>query len=182
MSFTSRALGLILTLLLVGVVAQSQTPRSAEDPRNPAPTVTGGTGLLLSMTPRPCARASSTSDSSPIIIIVILATLHGEVYPVNFQIGFSDHLEVFGYFEAQRVVTSGSPALSSGFFFPDVRTPGVPVGRVVIIPGTNTVTTTTADPCGNGGFLGPCAGPNRGPFVARPGGNDTAVYPGLGAP
>ena len=46
MSFTRRALGLILTLLLIGVVAQSQTPRSAEDPRNPAPTVTGGTGLF----------------------------------------------------------------------------------------------------------------------------------------
>lgn len=182
MSFTSRALGVILTLLLIGVVAQSQTPRSAEDPRNPAPTVTGGTGLFT-------VYDAQTLRKGEFNIGVFANHYHRDpgdltwqVYPVNFQIGFSDHLEVFGYFEAQRVVTSGSPATLSGFFFPDVRTPGVPVGRVVIIPGTNTVTRTTADPCGNGGFLGPCAGPNRGPFVARPSGNDTAVYPGLGAP
>jgi hypothetical protein len=104
-----------------------------------------------------------------------------QVYPVNFQVGFNDYLEVFGYFEAQRVVSVGAPALLSGFYLPDVRTPGLPLGRTVIIPGTNTITRTTADPCGNGGFLGPCAA-GGGPFIARPGGNDTAVYPGLGAP
>jgi PKD domain len=182
MSFTRRSLGLILTLLLIGVVAQSQTPRSLEDPRNPAPTVTGGTGLFT-------VYDAQTLRKGEFNIGLFANHFHRDpgdiawqVYPVNFQIGFSDHLEVFGYFEGQRVVSVGSPALLSGFYFPDVRTPGLPVGRVVIIPGTNTVTLTNADPCGNGGFLGPCAGPNRGPFVARPGGNDTAVYPGLGAP
>ncbi|MBO0724181.1 MAG: PKD domain-containing protein [Blastocatellia bacterium] len=105
-----------------------------------------------------------------------------QVYPVNFQVGFNDHLEVFAYFEAQRVITTGAPALLSGFYLPDVRTPGLPVGRTVIIPGTNTITRTTADPCGNGGFLGPCVSPNTGPFMARPSGNNTAIYPGLGAP
>jgi hypothetical protein len=182
MSFTSRALGLILTLLLIGVVAQSQTPRSAEDPRNPAPTVTGGTGLFTVYDAQTLRKGEFNIGFFANHYHRDPGDLTWQVYPVNFQIGFSDHLEVFGYFEAQRVVTSGSPNLLSGFFFPDVRTPGVPVGRVVIIPGTNTVTLTTADPCGNGGFLGPCAGPNRGPFVARPGGNNTAVYPGLGAP
>ncbi|HEX2490541.1 MAG TPA: PKD domain-containing protein [Blastocatellia bacterium] len=182
MSFTSRALGLILTLLLIGVVAQSQTPRSAEDPRNPAPTVTGGTGLFTVYDAQTLRKGEFNIGFFANHYHRDPGDLTWQVYPVNFQIGFSDHLEVFGYFEAQRVVTSGSPNLLSGFFFPDVRTPGVPVGRVVIIPGTNTITRTTADPCGNGGFLGPCAGPNRGPFVARPGGNDTAIYPGLGAP
>ncbi|HEY9431568.1 MAG TPA: PKD domain-containing protein, partial [Blastocatellia bacterium] len=182
MSFTSRALGLILTLLLIGVVAQSQTPRSAEDPRNPAPTVTGGTGLFTVYDAQTLRKGEFNIGFFANHYHRDPGDLTWQVYPVNFQIGFSDHLEVFGYFEGQRVVTSGSPTLLSGFFFPDVRTPGVSVGRVVIIPGTNTVTLTTADPCGNGGFLGPCAGPNRGPFVARPGGNNTAVYPGLGAP
>jgi PKD domain len=182
MSFTRRALGLILTLLLIGVVAQSQTPRSAEDPRNPAPTVTGGTGLFT-------VYDTQTLRKGEFNIGLFANHFHRDpgdiawqVYPVNFQIGFNDYLEVFGYFEAQRVVSVGAPALLSGFYLPDVRTPGLPVGRAVIIPGTNTTTFTTTDPCGNGGFLGPCAGPNRGPFVARPSGNNTAVYPGLGAP
>ncbi|HEY8459485.1 MAG TPA: PKD domain-containing protein [Blastocatellia bacterium] len=182
MSFTRRSLGLILTLLLIGVVAQSQTPRSAEDPRNPAPTVTGGTGLFT-------VYDAQTLRKGEFNIGLFANHFHRDpgdiawqVYPVNFQIGFNDHLEVFGYFEAQRVVSVGSPALLSGFYLPDVRTPGLPVGRTVIIPGTNAITTTNTDPCGNGGFLGPCAGPNRGPFIARPSGNDTAVYPGFGAP
>jgi len=46
MSFARRLVGLTLTLLLIGVVAQSQTPRSTDDPRNLAPTVNGGTGLF----------------------------------------------------------------------------------------------------------------------------------------
>jgi hypothetical protein len=103
-----------------------------------------------------------------------------QVYPVNFQVGFSDHLEVFAYFEAQQVVTTGSRAFLSGFYLPDVRTSGLIPGRVIIVPGTNTVINTGADPCGNGGFLGPCA--PFGPFVARAGGNNVAVYPGFGAP
>jgi hypothetical protein len=182
MSFVRRSLGLILTLLLIGVVAQSQTPRSGEDPRNPAPSVTGGTGLFTVYDAQTLRKGEFNIGFFANHFHRDPGDLTWQVYPVNFQIGFSDHLEVFGYFEGQRVVTSGSPALLSGFYFPDVRTPGVPVGRVVIIPGTNTITLTTTDPCGNGGFLGPCAGPNRGPFVARPSGNDTAIYPGLGAP
>jgi PKD domain/Putative MetA-pathway of phenol degradation len=182
MSFTRRSLGLILSLLLIGVVAHSQTPRSSEDPRNPAPTVTGGTGLFT-------VYDTQTLRKGEFNIGLFANHFHRDpgdiawqVYPVNFQVGFNDYLEVFAYFEAQRVVSVGAPALLSGFYLPDVRTPGLPIGRTVIIPGTNTITRTTTDPCGNGGFLGPCAGPNRGPFVARPGGNDTAVYPGLGAP
>jgi hypothetical protein len=182
MSFARRSLGLILTLLLIGVVAQSQTTREVEDPRNPAPTVTGGTGLFTVYDAQTLRKGEFNIGFFANHFHRDPGDLTWQVYPVNFQVGFSDHLEVFGYFEAQRVVTSGSPALLSGFYFPDVRTPGVPVGRVVIIPGTNTITLTTTDPCGNGGFLGPCAGPNRGPFVARPSGNDTAIYPGLGAP
>jgi hypothetical protein len=46
MCFTRRSLCLIFSLLLIGVVAQAQAPRSEEDPRNIAPTVTGGTGLF----------------------------------------------------------------------------------------------------------------------------------------
>jgi len=182
MSFTRRSLGLILSLLLIGVVAQSQTPRSSEETRNPAPSVNGGTGLFTVYDTQTLRKGEFNIGFFANHFHRDPGDLAWQVYPVNFQVGFNDYLEVFAYFEGQRVVTTGAPALLSGFYLPDVRTPGLPVGRVVIIPGTNTITRTTADPCGNGGFLGPCAGPNRGPFVARPGGNDTAVYPGLGAP
>jgi PKD domain-containing protein len=181
MSFTRRSLGLILTLLLIGVVAQSQTPRSEEDPRNPAPTITGGTGLFTVYDTQTLRKGEFNIGFFANHFHRDPGDIAWQVYPVNFQVGFNDYLEVFGYFEAQRVVSVGAPALLSGFYLPDVRTPGLPVGRAVIIPGTNTITRTTADPCGNGGFLGPCAA-GGGPFVARPGGNDTAVYPGLGAP
>src|SRR5262245_16508190 len=184
MSFTRRSLGLILTLLLIGVVAQSQTPRTAEeeDPRNPAPSVNGGTGLFTVYDAQTLRKGEFNIGFFANHFHRDPGDLTWQVYPVNFQVGFSDHLEVFAYFEAQRVVTSGSPALLSGFYLPDVRTSGLPVGRVVIRPGTNTVVLTSADPCGNGGFLGPCVSPTTRPFVARPSGNDTAIYPGLGAP
>src|SRR4030095_4296913 len=56
--------------------------------------------------------------------------------------------------------------------------------------GQNVASFVLTDPCGNGGFAGPCRAPTigglggfaSGPFVAQPSGNDTAVYPGLGAP
>jgi PKD domain-containing protein len=181
MSFTRRSLGLILTLLLIGVVAQSQTPRSEEDPRNPAPTITGGTGLFTVYDTQTLRKGEFNIGFFANHFHRDPGDIAWQVYPVNFQVGFNDYLEIFGYFEAQRVVSVGAPALLSGFYLPDVRTPGLPVGRTVIIPGTNTITRTTVDPCGNGGFLGPCAA-GGGPFVARPSGNDTAVYPGLGAP
>jgi hypothetical protein len=183
MSFTRRSLGLILTLLLIGVVAQSQTPRpEEEDPRNPAPTVNGGTGLFTVYDAQTLRKGEFNIGFFANHFHRDPGDLTFQVYPVNFQVGFSDHLEVFAFFEAQRVVTSGSPALLSGFFLPDVRTPGLPVGRAVIRPGTNTIVLTSADPCGNGGFLGPCVSPTTGPFVARTSGNNTAIYPGLGAP
>jgi hypothetical protein len=180
MSFTRRLLGLILTLLFVGVVAQSQTPRSTEDPRNPAPAVTGGTGLFTVYDAQTLRKGEFNIGFFANHFHADPGDLAWQVYPVNFQVGFNDRLEVFAYFEAQRVVTSGSRAFLSGYYLPDVRTSGLIPGRVVIVPGTNNVISTVADPCGNGGFLGPCA--PFGPFVARPGGNNTAVYPGFGAP
>ncbi|MGH9767623.1 MAG: PKD domain-containing protein [Blastocatellia bacterium] len=184
MSFARRLLGLALTLLLIGVVAQSQTPRSTDDPRNQAPTVTGGTGLFTVYDAQTLRKGEFNVGFFANHFHRDPGDLAWQVYPVNFQIGFNDYLEVFGYFEAQRVVTVGLPILLSGFYLPDVRTPTLPVGRVVIVPGQNVASFTLTDPCGNGGFPGPCRGvsPSSGPFVARPSGNDTAVYVGLGAP
>ncbi len=190
MSFARRLLGLTLTLLLIGIVALSQTPRSTDDPRNLAPTVTGGTGLFTVYDAQTLRKGEFNVGFFANHYHRDPGDLTWQVYPVNFQVGFNDYLEVFGYFEANRVVTVGQPILLSGFYLPDVRTPTLPVGRVVIVPGQNVASFTIGDPCGNGGFPGPCVAPTvgglggfaSGPFVARPSGNDTAVYVGLGAP
>jgi len=183
MSFARRLLGLTLTLLLIGVVARSQTPRSTDDPRNPAPTVNGGTGLFTVYDAQTLRKGEFNVGFFANHFHRDPGDLAWQVYPVNFQVGFNDYLEVFGYFEAQRVVSAGLPVLLSGFYLPDVRTPTLAAGRVIIVPGTNSAAFTLTDPCGNGGFAGPCRGasPNTGPFRALPA-NDVAVYPGLGAP
>jgi hypothetical protein len=190
MSFARRLLGLLLTLLLVGVVAQAQTPRSTDDPRNQAPTVHGGTGLFTVYDAQTLRKGEFNFGFFANHFHRDPGDLAWQIYPVNFQVGFNDYLEIFAHFEAQRVVSTGLPILLSGFYLPDVRTRTLPVGRVVIVPGQNAVSFTIGDPCGNGGFPGPCRAPNvgglggfaSGPFTARPGGNDTAVYVGLGAP
>jgi hypothetical protein len=190
MSFARRLLGLTLTLLLIGAVAQAQTPRSTDDPRNQAPTVTGGTGLFTVYDAQTLRKGEFNFGFFANHFHRDPGDLAWQIYPVNFQVGFSDHLELFAHFEAQRVVSTGLPILLSGFYLPDVRTRTLPVGRVVIVPGQNNVSFTIGDPCGNGGFPGPCRAPNvgglggfaSGPFTARPSGNDTAVYVGLGAP
>jgi outer membrane protein OmpA-like peptidoglycan-associated protein len=190
MSFARRLLGLVLSLLIVGVVAQAQTPRSTDDPRNQAPTVNGGTGLFTVYDAQTLRKGEFNFGFFANHFHRDPGDAAFQRYPVNFQVGFSDHVEVFVNFVAQEVISVGTPVLLSGFYLPDVRTKTLPVGRTVIVPGQNTASFTIGDPCGNGGFPGPCRAPNvgglggfaSGPFVARPSGNDTAVYVGLGAP
>ncbi len=184
MSFARRLIGLMLTLLLIVVVAQAQTARSTDDPRNQAPTVNGGTGLFTVYDAETLRRGEFNLGFYANHFHRDPGNLAWQIYPVNFQVGFNDHLEIFAQWEAQRVVSTGLPILLSGFYLPDVRTRTLPVGRVVIVPGQNVASFTLTDPCGNGGFPGPCRGvsPSSGPFTARPSGNNTAVYVGLGAP
>jgi len=178
MSFARKLLGLILTLLLIGVVAQSQTPRSTDDPRNPAPTVNGGTGLFTVYDAQTLRKGEFNVGFFANFYHRDPGDLRFQVYPVNFQIGFNDHLEVFAYFAANEVVTTGLPVLLSGFYLPDVRTKTLAAGRIIVPFGTNTPIFTTTDPCGNGGFPAPCVRP----FRAAPTGNDTAFYFELGSP
>jgi len=187
MTFARRLLGLLLALVFFVGLVQAQTPRYTDDPRNQSPTVTGGTGLFT-------VYDADTLRKGEFNIGLFANHFHRDpgdvawqVYPVNFQIGFGDHFEFFANWEYLRNINVGTPQLLSGFYLPDVRTPGLlTVGRLVIVPGQNGISVLAGDPCGNGGFPGPCRVPGSftvlGPFVARPGGNDTAVYPGFGAP
>jgi hypothetical protein len=185
MSFARRLLGLLLVLLMTGAVAQAQTLRSTDDPRNPAPSVNGGTGLFTVYDAQTLRKGEFNFGFWANHFHRDPGDLSIQKYPVSFQVGFSDHIEFFANFEAQQVISTGAPALLSGFYLPDVRTKTLPAGRLVIVPGTNSASVLTGDPCGNGGFPGPCTvvgGRNLGPFTARPTGNDTALYVGLGAP
>src|SRR5262245_14180824 len=170
MSFARRLLGLTLSLLLVGVVAPAQTPRSTDDPRNPAPTVNGGTGLFTVYDAQTLRKGEFSIGFFANHFHRDPGDLAWQVYPVNFQIGFSDRLEIFANFEAQRVVTVGRPGVLSGFYLPDVITPTLPNGRVVVNQVGNQLVPQLVNV-------------NRtGPFRALPTGNDTALYLGLGAP
>ncbi len=188
MRFARKMLGLWLALVLVSASAFAQTKRPSDDPRNPAPTVNGGTGLFN-------VYDAQTLRKGEFNIGIFANHFHrdpGDIavqqYPFSFTVGLSDRLEFFASFGAQEVVTPGLPALLSGFYLPDVRTKTLGNGRVVIVPygpGRGGTSILVGDPCGNGGFAGPCGGgvnSNIGPFYALPSGNGVAVYPGFGAP
>jgi hypothetical protein len=181
MSFARRLLGLTLTLLLIGVVAQAQTPRSTDDPRNQAPTVSGGTGLFTVYDAQTLRKGEFNFGFFANFFHRDPGDLAWQVFPVNFQVGFNDYLEIFANFEAQRVVTTGLPSLLSGFYLPDqsqfivdrngaIRPRGIPTARVIIDPVTNQVIAVPNVP------------PQASSFFARQSGNNTVVYVGLGAP
>jgi outer membrane protein OmpA-like peptidoglycan-associated protein len=187
MTVARRLLGLWLVLFSFGALAQAQTPRYTDDPRNPSPTVTGGTGLFTVYDAQTLRKGEFNFGFFANHYHRDPGDVAFQVYPFNFQLGLSDHFEVFVNWNVNTNINVGTPQLLSGFYMPDVRTPGLlTVGRLVIVPGQNGISVLSGDPCGNGGFPGPCLVPGslnvRGPFVARPSGNDTAVYVGLGAP
>ena len=185
MIFARRMLGLMLAVLLIGIGAQAQTLRSTDDPRNQAPTVNGGTGLFNVYDAQTLRKGEFSFGFYANHFHRDPGDIRFQVYPVNFQVGFNDYLELFANFESYKTVSVGSPALLSGFYMPDVRTKTLSAGRLVIVPGQNSASVLLGDPCGNGGFPGPCTVPgsrNIGPFTARASGNNTAVYIGLGAP
>jgi PKD domain len=172
MSFARTMLGLTLLLLLSGViVAQAQTLRSTDDTRNTAPSVNGGTGLFTVYDAQTLRKGEFSIGFFANHFHRDPGDLAWQVYPVNFQVGFNDHLEFFAHFEAQRVVSVGRPAILSGFYLPDVITPTLPDGRVVPVRLANNAIVAQA-----------AAVRRTGPFQAIPTGNDTALYLGLGAP
>jgi hypothetical protein len=179
MNSARRILSLLL-LLTLGTALMAQTPRSEDDPRNLAPTVTGGTGLFTVYDAQTLRRGEFNFGFFANHFHRDAGDARFQVYPANFQVGFNDYFEFFVNFEAQKLITVGQPALLSGYYLPDVRTRTLSPGRVVIRPGTNVIGVVAGDPCGNGGFAGPCA--PFGAFGAQPTGNNTALYPGLGAP
>ncbi|MBA3322275.1 MAG: hypothetical protein H0T45_12640, partial [Pyrinomonadaceae bacterium] len=125
MGLARRALFVALTTLTLCAAASAQTLRSEGDPRNIAPTVgTGGppggpTGLFTIYDGQTLRRgeytfsvAYSNYDRDPGNVDIT------EV-PVSFQIGLSDHLELFFNTDAYRGIKVNNPQNLSSFYLPN---------------------------------------------------------------
>lgn len=125
MRLAIRALVSALALLIICAAVSAQTLRNENDPRNTSPTVgTGGppggpTGLFTIYDGQTLRRgeftfsiAYSNFDRDPGNVDIV------EV-PVSFQIGVSDHLELFFNTDAYRGIHVNNPANLSSFRLPN---------------------------------------------------------------
>jgi PKD domain len=125
MRFARRALFAALTALLLVAAATAQTLRPGNDPRNQAPTVgTGGTpggptglftiydGDTLRKGEFTFSIAYSNYDRDP-------GNVDITVVPLSFNIGLSDHLELFYSTEGYRGVKVNNPKNLSSFYLPN---------------------------------------------------------------
>src|SRR5205085_7042527 len=125
MRLARRALWLALILLTLCAAATAQTLRSEGDPRNIAPTVgTGGqpggpTGLFTIYDGQTLRKheftfsiAYSNFDRDPGNVDIT------EV-PISFQLGLSDHIELFFNTDAYRGVKVNTPSQLSSFYLPN---------------------------------------------------------------
>ncbi|MCA1606578.1 MAG: hypothetical protein LC775_14170, partial [Acidobacteria bacterium] len=114
-----------LTLLVLCAAVSAQTLRPADDPRNTAPTVgTGGpvggpTGLFTVYDGQTLRKgeftfsiAYSNFDRDPGNVDITET-------PLSFQIGLSDHLELFFSTEGYRGVKVNNPQNLSSFYLPN---------------------------------------------------------------
>lgn len=121
---------LVLLAFVISASAQTTTmknPRSADDPRNTAPTVgTGGpvggpTGLFTVYDGQVLRRgeftfsgAYSNYDRDP-------GNVDITELPISFQVGITDNFELFFNTDAYRQVKVNSPTALSGFYLPNSR-------------------------------------------------------------
>jgi hypothetical protein len=144
MKLANKAFVVALTMLALITSMSAQTLRSTSDNRNQAPTVgTGGppggpTGLFTIYDGSTLRRgeftfsvAMSNYDRDP-------GNVDITEFPVSFQIGLSDHLELFFNTDAYRQIKVNSPNNLSSFYTPNssvivngVRTSG---GAIVLAP------------------------------------------------
>src|SRR6059058_1212834 len=125
MRFANRVLLSALAIFVLAGIAFGQTPRGEGDPRNLSPSVgTGGpeggpTGLFTIYDGQTLRKgeftfsvAYSNFDRDPGNVDIV------EV-PVSFQIGLSDHLELFFNTDAYRGVKVNNPSNLSSFYLPN---------------------------------------------------------------
>ncbi|HEV2706498.1 MAG TPA: hypothetical protein VGV59_11275 [Pyrinomonadaceae bacterium] len=178
MRLARRALVAALATLMLCAAVSAQTLRQENDPRNTAPTVgTGGspggpTGLFTIYDGQTLRRGEFTfsiaygnydRDPGDVDIAEI---------PVSFQLGLSDHLEVFFNTDAYRGVNVNNPRHLSSFYLPNSQlffsaTQRGSGAAIVLAPDFRFTTLTNATlfrPAFNQPFV-------QFPFVGQPGPN-----------
>lgn len=176
MKLANRAFVIALTMLTLVFAMSAQTLRTEKDDRNTAPTVgTGGspggpTGLFtiydgqtLRAGEFTFSVAYSNFDRDPGDVDI------SEV-PISFQVGLTDHLELFFNTDAYRSIKVNSPRNLSSFYLPNSNG-GVSFPAIVAGSGIYA----------NSAVFRPAG---RQPFVPYPfvGGAGFPVFPVLGAP
>ena len=181
MRLANRALLITLTMLALVFAMSAQTLRPDADPRNTAPTVgTGGppggpTGLFTVYDGQTLRKgeftfsiAYSNFDRDP-------GNADFVEVPVSFQIGLSDHLELFFNTDAYRAIKVNSPRNLSGFYLPNsqLRINGSLIVPPAIVLGSGTFANSAVFRPGG-----------RQPFVQFPfnGGPGFVTFPTLGSP
>jgi hypothetical protein len=157
-----------LSILALSLTVPAQKPRSADDPRNTAPTVgTGGpvggpTGLFTVYDGQTLRKGEYTFSAAYSNFDRDPGNADFTEVPVSFQIGLTDYLEFFFNTDAYRGVKINSPRNLSGFYLPNsqLRIGGTFVSPPAIILAPQ-------------GSAGPSQFPNQGIF--RPQGNQPFV-------
>ena len=112
-------------MLALIISMSAQTPRSEEDNRNTAPTVgTGGppggpTGLFTVYDGQTLRRGEFTFSAAYSSFARDPGNVNIVEVPVSFQIGLSDHLELFFNTDAYKAIKVNSPRNLSGFYLPN---------------------------------------------------------------
>lgn len=127
MKLANKAYVVALLLLTLAISMSAQTKRSAKDPRNQAPTVgTGGTmggptglftvydGSTIRKGEYTFSAAYSNYDRDP-------GNADIADIPLSFQVGLSDHVELFFNTTAYRGIKINSPRNLSSFYLPNSK-------------------------------------------------------------
>lgn len=179
MKLASRMLFVAVAVIVLSATALSQTLRPETDPRNIAPTVgTGGTpggptglftiydGDTLRKGEFTFSIAYSNWDRDP-------GNVDLTEMPLSFNIGLSDHLELFFSTEGYRKVKANNPLNLSSFYLPNTTVNGCVGGAIILPPTVLTGGITTIGTVGAGGVFRPaCNQPSVAfPFVGGTGPN-----------
>ncbi|CAN5220476.1 hypothetical protein BH20ACI1_BH20ACI1_15350 [soil metagenome] len=121
----NRAFIIALTMLALVISMSAQTPRSQEDPRNQAPAIgTGGppggpTGLFTVYDGQTIRRGEFTFSAAYSNFDRDPGNVDITEVPISFQVGLSDHLELFFTTDAYKAFKVNSPRNLSGFYLPN---------------------------------------------------------------
>lgn len=135
---------LIALSFALAAAAQTTTdmknPRSADDPRNTAPTVgTGGpvggpTGLFTVYDGQVLRRGEYTFSAALSNYDRDPGNVDLQEIPVSFQVGITDNFELFFNTDAYRQIKVNSPGNLSSFYLPNSSINGISRGAIVLAP------------------------------------------------